>query len=178
MYGRAVKRLGAAPPGVLCRHRKFLDAETTRVVRSSELEAVTGLTRYELARQFRAAFGTSRYRYSLMRGLDAARAEVRGDRSLGDVALAAGFADHAHLSRMFKSALGVIPARYHTRSEPHVASRFTPRHRPAPPPPAHGQHPQSARSRSQAAGESVRFDTRLAAASGLSPKCPRTGARW
>jgi hypothetical protein len=33
--------------------RQFLDAEKTRVVRSSELEAVTGLTRYELARQFR-----------------------------------------------------------------------------------------------------------------------------
>ncbi len=35
------------------RARQFLDAEKTRVVRSSELEAVTGLTRYELARQFR-----------------------------------------------------------------------------------------------------------------------------
>ena len=50
----------------------FLDAETTRVVRSSELEAVTGLTRYDLARQFRAAFGTSPYRYSLLRRLDRA----------------------------------------------------------------------------------------------------------
>ena len=56
------------------RARQFLDAETTRVMRSSELEEVTGLTRYELARQFRSAFGTSPYRYSLMRRLDFARA--------------------------------------------------------------------------------------------------------
>jgi len=98
----------------LARARQFLDAETTRVIRSSELEEVTGLTRYELARQFRAAYGTSPYRYSLMRRLDHARAEMRRHRPLADVALAAGFADQAHLSRMFKSAYGVTPARYRT----------------------------------------------------------------
>lgn len=96
----------------LARARQFLDAETTRVIRSSELEEVTGLTRYDLARQFRSAFGTSPYRYSLMRRLDCARAQLRRNRSLADVALAAGFADQAHLSRMFKHAFGVTPARY------------------------------------------------------------------
>jgi AraC-like DNA-binding protein len=94
------------------RARQFLDAETTRVVQSTELEAITGLTRYDLARQFRAALGTSPYRYSLLRRLDRARAELRHNRSLADVALAAGFADQAHLSRMFKRAYGVSPARY------------------------------------------------------------------
>src|SRR2546427_383807 len=98
--------------GAVDRARQFLDTETTRVIRSSELEEVTGLTRYELARQFRSAFGTSPYRYSLMRRLDCARARLRGNRSLADVALAAGFADQAHLSRMFKSTFGVTPARY------------------------------------------------------------------
>ena len=96
----------------LDRARQFLDAETTRVIQSSELERVTGLTRYDLARQFRAAFGTSPYRYSLMRRLDYARVELDRNRSLADVALAAGFADQAHLWRMFKYAFGVTPARY------------------------------------------------------------------
>ena len=50
--------------------------------------------------------------YSLMRRLDYARVELHGNRSLADVALAAGFADQAHLSRMFKSAVGITPARY------------------------------------------------------------------
>jgi AraC-like DNA-binding protein len=98
----------------LARARQFLDGETTRVVRSSELEEITGLTRYDLARQFRSAFGTSPYRYSLMRRLDRARAALGRRRSLADVALAAGFADQAHFSRMFKRALGVSPARYRT----------------------------------------------------------------
>jgi AraC-like DNA-binding protein len=81
-------------------------------VRSSELEAASGLTRYELARQFRAAFGTSPYRYSLMRRLDRAREAMRRKRPLADVALGTGFADQPHLSRMFKSAFGITPARY------------------------------------------------------------------
>jgi AraC-like DNA-binding protein len=96
----------------LARARQFLDVETTRVIRSSELEEVTGLTRYDLARQFRSAFGASSYRYSLMRWFDRARAQMRRNRSLADVALAAGFPDQAHLSRMFKYAFGATPARY------------------------------------------------------------------
>ncbi len=94
------------------RARQFLDAEKTRVVRSSELEAVTGLTRYELARQFRWRCGTSPYRYLLMRRLDFARTQISRHRPLVEVALEAGFADQAHFTRMFKAAFGITPARY------------------------------------------------------------------
>jgi AraC-like DNA-binding protein len=94
------------------RARHFLDAETSRVVRSAELEEVSGLTRYELARQFRAALGTSPYRYSLLRRLDRARERLREGDAPTEVALETGFADQAHLSRHFKSAFGLSPARY------------------------------------------------------------------
>ena len=39
--------------------RDFLAAEALRTVRSEELEKVSGLARFALARHFRAAFGTS-----------------------------------------------------------------------------------------------------------------------
>jgi AraC-like DNA-binding protein len=94
------------------RARQFLDAEKTRVVRSSELEAVTGLTRYELARQFRVRYGTSPYRYLLMRRLEGARAQIARRRPLAEVALDAGFADQAHFSRRFTATFGLTPARY------------------------------------------------------------------
>lgn len=94
------------------RARQFLEAETGRVVRSAELEAVTGLPRYELARQFRAVVGTSPYRYSLMRRLDDARAQIARGRPLVEVALETGFADQAHFTRMFTAAFGLTPARY------------------------------------------------------------------
>ena len=79
---------------------------------SPELEKVTGLSRYELARQFKLKFGTSPYRYLLLRRLDFTRKQIAPDRSLADLALEAGFADQAHFTRMFKSAFGLTPSAY------------------------------------------------------------------
>ena len=106
-----------APPvtrldhAALERARAHLDSRHT-VVRSGELEGVTGLDRYELARQFRAAYGTSPYRYSLMRRLDFARGRLGLGAPLADVALDSGFVDQAHFTRMFRSAFGLTPGRY------------------------------------------------------------------
>jgi AraC-like DNA-binding protein len=96
---------------------QFLDAEKTRVVRSAELEAVTGLTRYDLARQFRLVCGTSPYHYLLMRRLDAARQQLTRLRPAGEVARDSGFADQAHFTRMFKAAFGLTPAQYRALRE-------------------------------------------------------------
>jgi AraC-like DNA-binding protein len=94
------------------RARQFLEAEKTRVVHSLELESVTGLSRYDLSRQFRIVLGTSPYRYLLMRRLEFARERIHQGRPLVEVALDAGFADQAHLTRAFRSAFGLTPARY------------------------------------------------------------------
>jgi AraC-like DNA-binding protein len=98
--------------GAIERARQFLDPEKTRVVHSRELEAVTGLSRYDLARQFRIMFGTSPYRYLLMRRLEFARERIHRERPLVEVAFDAGFADQAHFTRAFRSAFGLTPARY------------------------------------------------------------------
>ena len=92
------------------RARALLD-DKLAIVRSVELEAVTGLGRYELARQFRSLFGTSPYRYSLLRRLHFARTHL-GRIPLAELALAAGFVDQAHFTRMFRSAFGLTPGRY------------------------------------------------------------------
>lgn len=112
---------GAGAPGegrpcidlaAVLRARDFLEAESDRVVRSAELEAATGLSRFALARQFRAALGTSPYRYLLMRRLDRARQGLRDGTGAADLAAALGFADQAHLSRLFKAAYGMTPGHY------------------------------------------------------------------
>ena len=107
---------GAALPGrvdldAVERGRDLLRRRLT-IVESSEVEAVTGLDRYQFARQFHAVYGTSPYRYSVMRRLDVARVWIRNGRPLADTAAEAGFADQAHLTRTFKAAFGMTPGRY------------------------------------------------------------------
>jgi AraC-like DNA-binding protein len=76
------------------------------------LESLTGLTRYDIARQFRIMFGTSPHRYLLMRRLEFARERIHRGDPLVAVACEAGFADQAHFSRAFKAAFGLTPGRY------------------------------------------------------------------
>jgi AraC-like DNA-binding protein len=92
--------------------REYLEAHATRSVTSGELEAVTGLDRFALARHFRAAFATSPHRYLLMRRLQQARAMIGAGEGLSGVAAATGFADQSHLTRHFKKAYGVTPGQW------------------------------------------------------------------
>jgi AraC-like DNA-binding protein len=92
--------------------RELLDGSVANGLNSTELEAATGLSRYDLSRQFRACLGTSPYRYLVMRRLDRARELIRKRVSLAEAALACGFADQSHLTRHFKKAYGVSPGRW------------------------------------------------------------------
>ena len=93
------------------RARDVLEARPQRMVHSSELESASGLSRFDLARQFRAYLGTSPYRYSVMRRLEWARTQL-GSRAIADVAADAGFADQAHFTRAFRGGFGMTPGRY------------------------------------------------------------------
>jgi len=95
----------------VARGRDYLRSRLA-IVQSSEMETVTGLDRYQFARQFRAMYGTSPYRYSVMRRLDVARGWLHDARPLAETAFEAGFADQAHFTRTFKAAFGMTPGRY------------------------------------------------------------------
>jgi len=110
---------GSAGPGntrvdrsAVKRARDYLAGTTDKTVDSDDLEAVGGLDRWTLARQFRAAFGTSPYRYFTMRRLDRVRAAITAGAALSDAALEAGFADQAHMTRHFTRAYGLPPGRW------------------------------------------------------------------
>jgi len=108
----AGRPLPASAAATVDRARQFLDAECDRAVTSAELEAVTGLDRFALARHFRARLGTSPYRYLVMRRLDRARSLMRAGYALADAAQACGFADQSHLTRQFGRAYGLPPGRW------------------------------------------------------------------
>ncbi|KZL18239.1 Transposon Tn10 TetD protein [Pseudovibrio axinellae] len=92
--------------------RDYLDANIDQKVVSEELETVTGQDRYSLARQFRKAYGTSPYRYLMMRRLDKVRAQITTGMSLANAALNAGFSDQAHMTRRFKANYGISPGHW------------------------------------------------------------------
>jgi len=94
------------------RARALMEDRLESGIASRELEAATGLSRYDLARQFRACLGTSPYRYLILRRLDRARALIRTGAPLAEAAAAAGFADQSHMTRQFKRAYGLSPGRW------------------------------------------------------------------
>jgi AraC-like DNA-binding protein len=97
----AVRRAGA-----------YLRERADAVVPLAELAAVAGLSRFELVRRFRADTGLTPHAFQTDLRVARARALLRAGTPPADVAAACGFADQAHLTRVFKRAVGVPPARY------------------------------------------------------------------
>jgi AraC-like DNA-binding protein len=96
----------------LTRARELIAADPTERHSLDTLEKVANLDRWTLARQFRAAFGTSPSRYRTMRQLNLARRLMLSGVPLVEASLRAGFADQSHMSRQFKSAFGLVPGRW------------------------------------------------------------------
>ena len=92
--------------------RDYLAAHASEHTPASTLEAVTGVDRFTLARHFRRALGTSPDRYRTMRRLGLARAAIERGLPLAEAAASSGFADQSHMTRQFKRAYGLTPARW------------------------------------------------------------------
>lgn len=89
--------------------RDYIDDCLDQTFSLSELEHATGHDRWQLSRDFRAMFGSSPYRYLILRRLEKARAMLVEGRSGAEVAAACGFADQSHLGRQFRKTYGLAP---------------------------------------------------------------------
>jgi AraC-like DNA-binding protein len=105
-------RRGSTAWRAVARAREFLAAQAHRTVGSHELETVTGLDRFALARHFRIATGTSPHRYQVGRRLARAQAMIASGTPLSDAAAATGFADQSHMTRHFVARFGLTPGRW------------------------------------------------------------------
>jgi len=92
--------------------RAFLEDNFDRPVQSDELEQVADMDRFRLIRHFRARFGTTPYRYLMMRRLQKARAMMALGQPLAGIAAETGFADQSHFNRHFRQTYGVSPGRW------------------------------------------------------------------
>jgi AraC-like DNA-binding protein len=95
-------------PG-LYRARDVIEARHQSLVTLDELAQVAGLSRFQVLRQFKAAFGLPPHAYLRHVRVRRARAMVLSGQPLADTAAAVGFADQAHMTRAFRSTLGYTP---------------------------------------------------------------------
>jgi AraC-like DNA-binding protein len=112
--GRVLPQAAAARDARVARRaRECLHDLMAEDVGTDALAAAAGAAdRFQLARAFRAAYGTSPHAYLVqIRLLSARRLLAAGERPAA-AAAASGFADQSHLGRWFRRAYGLTPAAY------------------------------------------------------------------
>lgn len=78
-----------------------------------DLAGSVALSRFHFSRQFRNATGTTPHEFVLQQRVTLARTMLHRTRlSLREVASACGFADQSHMTRIFRTRLGITPGRY------------------------------------------------------------------
>lgn len=100
------ERLGA---GQLRAVAERVEAGLDERLRLADLAAAAGLSPFHFARAFRATVGEPPHRWVMARRLERARARLRAGERAGEVAAALGFADQAHLTRLFRRRFGTTP---------------------------------------------------------------------
>lgn len=99
------------------RSKKFLDEHYAEPVSLQDLARLVGLSPYHLNRSFCRKIGMPPHAYQLQIRIARAKSALRTGSSIAEVALATGFADQSHFTRVFKRLIGVTPARYWRHSK-------------------------------------------------------------
>ena len=94
------------------RARHHLHERWDERVSLTELSQVAGLSRFELVRRFREQTDITPHAFQTDLRIAHARRLLSAGVAPAEVAAECGFADQPHLSRVFKRAVGVSPARY------------------------------------------------------------------
>jgi AraC-like DNA-binding protein len=95
--------------------RKALEMLQKRFADPVPLDQLTehvGLSKFHLIRVFRDEIGVAPHAFQLQLRISRARQFLASGRSLAEVAAACGFADQAHFSRCFKTAVGYTPGAF------------------------------------------------------------------
>ncbi len=92
---------------------ELLRAEFARPLTVLEVASAVDVHPVHLSREFRRRFGQTMGEYvHNLRVRAACKALEHSERPLSDIALSAGFADHSHFCRVFKSRIGCSPGRF------------------------------------------------------------------
>ena len=90
----------------------YLRAHSAEAVSLTRLAEVAGLSCFYFIRVFRATFGVTPHTYLTLLRLERARLLLRTTMPIAQAAVAAGFSDQSHLTRLFKRVYGTTPGVY------------------------------------------------------------------
>jgi len=108
-----------AAPASIVRVRDRIADDPARSPTLADLAAQSGLSRFQVLRGFRNAFGLAPHAYLVQCRVNLARRLVGGGMPLVEAAFASGFADQSHMTRWFVRSFGAAPSRF-------APSRFAP----------------------------------------------------
>jgi AraC-like DNA-binding protein len=104
---------GSLAPWQARRIAAFIDAEIGTPLKVSQLAGLVRLSASYFQRAFRKSFGVAPHAYVLNRRVAAAQEQMLSSHTpLAQIALDCGFADQAHLCRVFRRATGSSPAHW------------------------------------------------------------------
>lgn len=75
----------------------------------TEMASMTGLSKYQVLRQFEKTYGVPPHAWLLLQRAEQARGLIRDGMSLAHAAAACGFADQSHMTRRFVRQFGFTP---------------------------------------------------------------------
>jgi AraC-like DNA-binding protein len=90
----------------------FIRAQCTEALTLERMSEVAGLSPSYLIRAFKQRYGMTPHAWLNDARLQHARRQLREGVAIADAAQAAGFADQAHLQRLFKRSLATTPGHY------------------------------------------------------------------
>lgn len=99
-------------PHAISRARVAIDDDPAAPITLSDLARESRLSRFQVLRGFVRATGLTPHAYIVQRRIDRARKLIAQGRSLATAALASGFADQSHMTRVFVRKYGVSPRAY------------------------------------------------------------------
>jgi AraC-like DNA-binding protein len=114
----SLRGAGMNEPQAVSNARLYLDEHLSDKVTLQELSAVSGLTPFRLLRAFTKSVGLTPHNYQVQARIRRAHNLLKVGEPIADVALAVGFADQAHFTRVYKAIMGGTPGQF--RSANHL----------------------------------------------------------
>ena len=96
----------------------YIDANLGGNLHLDQLGEIAGVGPDYFGEIFRAALGLSPYRYVIERRIERGKQLLKANTSsITEIAVALGFADHAHFSATFRRSTGITPSRFRRESQ-------------------------------------------------------------